>query len=414
MSNRWYEEIQAERLKQNEEWGGPDHDDGHTSWDWIAYLVKHVGKAVMWPFNLEVYRQQMIRVAALAVAAFEWADRLGLQPTTTRSKVPPEFTGIPKRSNYGTIKNLVAAFKAIDKLDPKRVDVYTGLSHMREILNDNSEVQINSMPAMEGLINNYKGIVLRFEIDRGIRLDWPGRAPHDPQEKAGEGDLHAKIMASVRDVCSGIPPGSPPEPESSEPGFFTGQSETHICPESDTCSDKGSCTHAIPHEWRKERCFSTDQPRDCPKTCVPVPAKTSVHHEKKGGVVGNRWVRQQYANDMNRSCIASTDAMVSKQYVDWLEDKATLYFLPPAKKIQPGVISGARSESPLDDDGRVGAGRSKGLSKDEVADRYCVKVYENPNGTLCSVKGVFSEKQKPIGYLLLCNPDAESPVAGKK
>ena len=69
-------EIVNERANQDDEWGGPDQDDQRTSWDWIAYLTKHAGKAVRYPFDLEIFRRQMVRVAALAVAAIEWADRL--------------------------------------------------------------------------------------------------------------------------------------------------------------------------------------------------------------------------------------------------------------------------------------------------------------------------------------------------
>lgn len=72
-----FDEIKAERDAQDAEWGGASHDDSHTNWDWVAYLTKHLGKAVVWPFNWDVFRKQMVRVAALAVAAIEWVDRQG-------------------------------------------------------------------------------------------------------------------------------------------------------------------------------------------------------------------------------------------------------------------------------------------------------------------------------------------------
>ena len=71
-----FAEIQDERARQDEKWGGPDHDDGHTSHDWIAYIVRHMGKG-MYPAGPSVFRRQMIRVAALAVAAVESIDRSG-------------------------------------------------------------------------------------------------------------------------------------------------------------------------------------------------------------------------------------------------------------------------------------------------------------------------------------------------
>ena len=76
-----YDEIQQERDLQDQKWGGTVHDDKHTSHDWVAYLVKHVGLAVHWPFSVEGFRRQMIRVAALAVAATAWCDRQTKVPT---------------------------------------------------------------------------------------------------------------------------------------------------------------------------------------------------------------------------------------------------------------------------------------------------------------------------------------------
>lgn len=63
-------QIMHEREKQDAEWGGPDHDDEHTPLDWTSYIEKHAGKALS-----QHFRQQMIRVAALAVAAIESYDR---------------------------------------------------------------------------------------------------------------------------------------------------------------------------------------------------------------------------------------------------------------------------------------------------------------------------------------------------
>ena len=68
-------EVFHERRKQDLKWGGPEHDDTHDSYDWIAFIACHVGRAVMQPWNKETFRRQMIRVAALAVAAVEWSDR---------------------------------------------------------------------------------------------------------------------------------------------------------------------------------------------------------------------------------------------------------------------------------------------------------------------------------------------------
>lgn len=65
-----HDEIEAERERQAEKWGGDDHDDFHEPAMWIALIAKHSGRAMNGDF-----REQMIRVAALAVAAVEVCDR---------------------------------------------------------------------------------------------------------------------------------------------------------------------------------------------------------------------------------------------------------------------------------------------------------------------------------------------------
>lgn len=68
-------EVSLERLQQDAQWGGASHDDTHKSHDWIAYIVQHAGRAVVWPWDAFAFRRAMVKVAALAVAAVEWADR---------------------------------------------------------------------------------------------------------------------------------------------------------------------------------------------------------------------------------------------------------------------------------------------------------------------------------------------------
>lgn len=70
-----YEEIREERAHQDTKWGGAQHDDQHHPHDWLTYLVGHLGRAWSYPFEPDVYRRQLIRVAALAVAAIESYDR---------------------------------------------------------------------------------------------------------------------------------------------------------------------------------------------------------------------------------------------------------------------------------------------------------------------------------------------------
>ena len=75
MRNDIFKEIEAERVAQDERWGGPEHDDKHGSYDWIAFITRNVGLAVTRPWDAREFRRRMVRVAALAVAAVEWVDR---------------------------------------------------------------------------------------------------------------------------------------------------------------------------------------------------------------------------------------------------------------------------------------------------------------------------------------------------
>ena len=69
------EEIRKERGAQKEKWGGPESDHAYNVETWVAAIVKHLGKTLHHPYSVRRFRYQMIRVAALAVAAIEWIDR---------------------------------------------------------------------------------------------------------------------------------------------------------------------------------------------------------------------------------------------------------------------------------------------------------------------------------------------------
>lgn len=73
-----FEEIAAERHRQDAKWGGPDHDDSHGWHEWIDYIIEHADKAYSTNNDDESYanaRRRYIEVAALAVAAVESMDR---------------------------------------------------------------------------------------------------------------------------------------------------------------------------------------------------------------------------------------------------------------------------------------------------------------------------------------------------
>lgn len=71
-------EVIAERQAQDAEHGGPDYDDCHSPNDWCAILIRHLGLSCSDRAETDFrrYRRQMVRVAALAVAAVEAHDRV--------------------------------------------------------------------------------------------------------------------------------------------------------------------------------------------------------------------------------------------------------------------------------------------------------------------------------------------------
>jgi hypothetical protein len=72
-------EIEAERMRQIVvKKRTPESDESNTGNDWVAYIASCVGRATENMFNQRNglgFRENMIKVAALAVAAIEWYDR---------------------------------------------------------------------------------------------------------------------------------------------------------------------------------------------------------------------------------------------------------------------------------------------------------------------------------------------------
>jgi hypothetical protein len=66
-----YAEIEAERLVQDAKYGGPEHDDAHPPLDWMQFINLHSCKALIVELDPVAYRKQLVRIAALAVAAAE-------------------------------------------------------------------------------------------------------------------------------------------------------------------------------------------------------------------------------------------------------------------------------------------------------------------------------------------------------
>tara|TARA_R100000501_G_C2518382_1_gene46730 strand:- start:250 stop:477 length:228 start_codon:yes stop_codon:yes gene_type:complete len=74
MSDRIYAEIGEERSRQDIQWGGPEHDDEHGPDEWCEYIglqLYRAEKAANWEGTMREYRERLIKIAALSVAALE-------------------------------------------------------------------------------------------------------------------------------------------------------------------------------------------------------------------------------------------------------------------------------------------------------------------------------------------------------
>lgn len=70
----WFNEIGVERAKQDLQWGGPEHDATHSRLDWISLIAAQLEKAAL---PHEEFKERMVKVAALAVAAMEADSKKG-------------------------------------------------------------------------------------------------------------------------------------------------------------------------------------------------------------------------------------------------------------------------------------------------------------------------------------------------
>ncbi len=74
MQQRIFDLILQERKVQDLKYGGAAHDDQKDPDDWVALACRHLGMAASdtdMPFDRYRFERQMVRVAALAMAALE-------------------------------------------------------------------------------------------------------------------------------------------------------------------------------------------------------------------------------------------------------------------------------------------------------------------------------------------------------
>ena len=72
-TNQVLDEVLGERMRQHDLWGQQDHDESV----WMIILMEEVGEAAKACFenNADNYREELVQVAAVAVAMVEAFDR---------------------------------------------------------------------------------------------------------------------------------------------------------------------------------------------------------------------------------------------------------------------------------------------------------------------------------------------------
>jgi hypothetical protein len=68
-------DVIAERKRQDEQWGGPAHDDLHDAGDWGAYIRHQLKRLVGVNYAESFARERFIKIAALGMAAAESLTR---------------------------------------------------------------------------------------------------------------------------------------------------------------------------------------------------------------------------------------------------------------------------------------------------------------------------------------------------
>jgi len=79
MTEKLFAEIAKERTRQDSLWGHV-FDDKNTTNDWCSYFVKYAVYAAPLHKDDEFSRRNIVKLAALAVAALEAHDRNGSFP----------------------------------------------------------------------------------------------------------------------------------------------------------------------------------------------------------------------------------------------------------------------------------------------------------------------------------------------
>lgn len=73
------QEVAAERERQDQKWGGPEHDDQHSTAEFAQLIQDYAAwaRVMAGMGSRDKARRRLVQVAALAVAAAESLERQG-------------------------------------------------------------------------------------------------------------------------------------------------------------------------------------------------------------------------------------------------------------------------------------------------------------------------------------------------
>lgn len=92
-------EVDAERTRQDEKWGGAEHDDSHTTAEFVQLIEDYAGwaRTMSGMGSHGKARRRLVQVAALALAAVEVLDRRDIIRQPEQAEAACDVPGVGER-----------------------------------------------------------------------------------------------------------------------------------------------------------------------------------------------------------------------------------------------------------------------------------------------------------------------------
>lgn len=221
-----FHDIDTERAVQDAKWGGPEHDDKHVIGDWVGYIRDHAERAQFG--RMSESRRQMVRVAALAVAAIESIDRQACRvpaakPVDARGQAEADLAAIVGKTGDLGIR-AIAAMANISEDDVRRA-----LAQDRAWMDDRDRLVADANVQADGrrrageglrhilgllgmpkdtplvLVDDAERLAAALLSELWVRRDGVSPSQGDHDHDAVTSQLRADALTGQRPVCP--PPG---------------------------------------------------------------------------------------------------------------------------------------------------------------------------------------------------------------